>query len=138
MLPILKEEKTSSISKFLKWRFRVWLSKTVEKLSKSWNTRVVATTKQECGTSEPIRAAPGSSRSIYWVVSVAIPAGKSVEFVCSLFFFLFFRVGKSLVSHSFVYRQSMLSQTVLLRTTLTRKLCPNDRTSLNYDTNNNR
>ena len=36
-------------------RFPVWLSRTVEKLSKSWNTRVVATTKQGRETSEPIR-----------------------------------------------------------------------------------
>ena len=35
--------------------FPVWLSRTVEKLSKSWNTRVVATTKQGRETSEPIR-----------------------------------------------------------------------------------
>ena len=27
-------------------KFPVWLSRMVEKLSKSWNTRVVATTKQ--------------------------------------------------------------------------------------------
>ena len=36
-------------------RFPVWLSRTVEKLSKSWNTRVVATTKHGRETSEPIR-----------------------------------------------------------------------------------
>ena len=36
-------------------RFPAWLSGTVEKLSKTWNTRVVATTKQGRETSEPIR-----------------------------------------------------------------------------------
>ena len=36
-------------------RFPVWLSRTVEKLSKSWNTRVVATTKQGGKTTEPFR-----------------------------------------------------------------------------------
>ena len=36
-------------------RFPVWLSRTVEKLSKSWNTRVVATTKQGRKTSKPFR-----------------------------------------------------------------------------------
>ena len=35
-------------------RFPVWLSRTVEKLRKSWNTRVVVTTKQGRETSEPI------------------------------------------------------------------------------------
>ena len=40
-------------------RFPVWLSRTVEKLSKSWNTRVVATTKQGRETSEPIRFLKG-------------------------------------------------------------------------------
>ena len=36
-------------------RFPVWLSRTVEKLSKSWNTRVVATTEQGRETSKPIK-----------------------------------------------------------------------------------
>ena len=36
-------------------RFPVWLSRTVEKLSKSWNTRVVVSTKQGRETSEPMR-----------------------------------------------------------------------------------
>ena len=36
-------------------RFPVWLSRTVEKLSKSWNKRVLATTKQGRETTEPIR-----------------------------------------------------------------------------------
>ena len=36
-------------------RFPVWLSRKVEKLSKSWNTRVVVTKKQGRETSEPIR-----------------------------------------------------------------------------------
>ena len=40
-------------------RFPAWLSKTVEKLSKSWNTRVVATTKQGREASEPIRFLKG-------------------------------------------------------------------------------
>ena len=40
-------------------RFPVWLSRTVKKLSKSWNTRVVATTKQGRETSEPIRFLKG-------------------------------------------------------------------------------
>ena len=40
-------------------RFPVWLSRTVEKLSKSWNTRVVATTKQGRETSESIRFLKG-------------------------------------------------------------------------------
>ena len=40
-------------------RFPAWLSKTVEKLSKSWNTRVVATTKQGREVSEPIRFLKG-------------------------------------------------------------------------------
>ena len=40
-------------------RFPVWLSRTAEKLSKSWNTRVMATTNQGCGTSEPIRSLKG-------------------------------------------------------------------------------
>ena len=40
-------------------RFPVWLSRTVEKLSKSWNTRVVAITKQGCETSEPVRFLKG-------------------------------------------------------------------------------
>ena len=40
-------------------RFPVWLSRTVEKLSKSWNIRVVATTKQGGETSEPIRFLKG-------------------------------------------------------------------------------
>ena len=40
-------------------RFPVWLSRTVEKLSKSWSTRVVATTKQGCKTSESIRFLKG-------------------------------------------------------------------------------
>jgi len=40
-------------------RFPVWLSRTVEKLSKSWNTRVVANTKQGCETYEPIRFLKG-------------------------------------------------------------------------------
>ena len=40
-------------------RFPVWLSRTVEKLSKSWNTREVATTKQGRETFEPIRFVKG-------------------------------------------------------------------------------
>ena len=40
-------------------KFPVWLSRTVEKLSKCWNTRVVATTKQGRQTSEPIRFLKG-------------------------------------------------------------------------------
>ena len=36
-------------------RFPAWLSATVEKLSKSWNTRVVTTTKQGRETSGPIK-----------------------------------------------------------------------------------
>ena len=40
-------------------RFPVWLSRTVEKLNKSWNTRVMATTKQGRETSEPIRFLKG-------------------------------------------------------------------------------
>ena len=40
-------------------RFLVWLSRTVEKVSKSWNTMVVATTKQGRETSEPIRFLKG-------------------------------------------------------------------------------
>ena len=40
-------------------RFPVWLSRTVEKLSKSWNTRVETTTKQGRETSEPIRFLKG-------------------------------------------------------------------------------
>ena len=40
-------------------RFPVCLSRMVEKLSKSWNTRVVATTKQGRETSEPIRFLKG-------------------------------------------------------------------------------
>ena len=43
-------------------RFPVWLSRMVEKLSKSWNTRVVATTKQGGETSEPIRFLKGPSQ----------------------------------------------------------------------------
>lgn len=43
-------------------RFAVWLSKTVEKLSKSWNTRVVTTTNQGRETSEPIRFLKGLSQ----------------------------------------------------------------------------
>lgn len=39
-------------------RFPVWFSRTVEKLSKSWNTKV-ATTKQGCETSKPIRFLKG-------------------------------------------------------------------------------
>ena len=41
------------------YRFPVWLSRTVEKLSKSWNTRVMATTKQGRETSGPIRFLKG-------------------------------------------------------------------------------
>ena len=40
-------------------RFPVWLSRTLEKLSTSWNTRVVATTKQGRETTEPIRFLKG-------------------------------------------------------------------------------
>ena len=40
-------------------RFPVWLSRTVEKLSRSWNTSVVATTKQGRETSESIRFLKG-------------------------------------------------------------------------------
>ena len=40
-------------------RFPVWLSRTVEKFSKSWNTRMMATTKQGRETSEPIRFLKG-------------------------------------------------------------------------------
>ena len=36
----------------------------------------------------------------YWVTSMAIPVGKWVGFVCSLFLNFIFRVGKSLACHS--------------------------------------
>ena len=45
-------------------RFFVWLSRTVEKLSKSWNTKVVATTKQGRETSEPIRFLKGLPQGV--------------------------------------------------------------------------
>ena len=41
------------------YRFPAWLFRSVEKLSKSWNTRVMATTKQVRETSEPIRFLKG-------------------------------------------------------------------------------
>ena len=40
-------------------RFPVWLSRTVEKLSKGQNTRLVATTKKGRETSEPVRFLDG-------------------------------------------------------------------------------
>lgn len=40
-------------------RFPIWLSRTVKKLSKSWNTRVVATAKLGREKSEPIRFLKG-------------------------------------------------------------------------------
>ena len=42
-------------------RFAVCLSRTVEKLSRSWNTRVVTTANQRRETSEPIRFLKGLS-----------------------------------------------------------------------------
>ena len=45
-------------------RFPVWLSRTVEKLSKSWNTRVVETTKQGRETSDFSKAYPRVTLSV--------------------------------------------------------------------------
>ena len=45
-------------------RFPVSLSQMVVKLSKCWNTKVVATTKQGLETSEPIRFLPGYSQFV--------------------------------------------------------------------------